>query len=353
MADSLSSIGRLKGSTAELNSRLQQDAKEREAEGKRQGSIILSQNDVLTGNWDAHKVLFTTLGGQIRPITAEDLATFRRNINTAQQKLKKGVTAQQVIDWSAGIVTGNIKSDLSRARDEIKMAVPVGAQKGRLRFITNAGPDSKVSRHHVIVEFLNYGAEAASGSSTARQSALRLRRGPIKIECDCERWRYWFRYIATIGGFNAGRAETGFPKIKNPRLQGIACKHIVKVMHEVKSGGAALNYMVRLMEKAKASDTGHAELRMRQAAAERAAKNQARSQNNIKTSEQKRQERSAAQARKDAAEKLKLQHQKQPHQKRKRPNKKQVNDALSVLSQQFPNLTRDQILAMLTQANQG
>lgn len=281
-------LGKLKGSGAEARQRADADRQQRLEEGRRQGSIILNQKDILTGNWDAHKVLFTTLGGQVRPITADDLVAFRSNIQTAQSRFKKGITAKQVVDWS-------LFEDRKRASDQIKMAAPVSAQNGKVRFITNAGPDSDVSRHHVTVEFLNYGAEAASGSADPRKSAMRLRKGPLRIECDCGRWRFWYRYIATIGGFNAGRSETGFPKIRNPRLHGIACKHILRVMSEVESGPAVLNFLSRLMDKAKSSEEAKAVLRAQQADAEKLIKNQAKrtTGNLIKTSEQKRNERLA------------------------------------------------------------
>ncbi len=335
--DKKSWFGRLKGSTAELKARQKADAQQREHEGKREGSIILSQNDILTGNWDASKVLFTTIGGQLRPITGEDLAAFRRNIRTAQKKLSGGITAQQVIDWSQGIVQGSSKSDLTRAKEEIKMVVPVSAKKGVVRFITNSGPDSDVSRHHVIVEFLNYGAEAASAASDPRKSALRLRKGPLKIECDCGRWRFWFRYIASIGGYNAGRPETGFPKIRNPKLQGIACKHIVRVMAEVKSGGSALAYLTKLMAKAKADDNAHAELRQTQKNAEQILKNQAKrtTGNDIKTSEQKRREREAKRDKKKLAEALMAHQAKHRKQKVTARNKTEQIAAL-MASQKIP-----------------
>lgn len=307
-------LGSLKGSAAEAKQRAAEDTAQRRAEGQREGSIILSQKDVLTGSWDATKVLFTTIGGQLRPINADDLAAFRKNIASAQSqtgRFAKGITAKQVIDWSAGIVQGTQyavygfqMSDLDRAKKEITMAVPTYAQNSsdgrsaKIRFITNAGPDSDVTRHHVLVEFMNYGPEAASGLTDPRKSAMRLRNGPLKIECDCGRWRFWFRYLATIGGYNAGRAETGYPKIRNPKLQGIACKHIVRVMSEVQSGGATLAYLTKLMDKAKSSDEAKAALRHSQEAAEKIIKNQAKrtTGNEIKTSEQKRQERSAKNA---------------------------------------------------------
>ena len=290
-------LGQLRGSATEAKARLKADAEQRATEAKREGSIILNQKDVLTGKWDASKVLFTTLGGQVRPIAADDLAAFRRNIATAQSKFTKGITAKQVIDWS-------LADDRKRAARQITMAVPVSSQNGIVRFITNAGPDSKVSRHHIIVEFLNYGAEASSGLTNPRKAALRLRKGPLKFECDCERHRYWYRYIATIGGYNAGRAETGYPKIRNPELYGIACKHILRVMSDIESGGAALGFLTRLMDKAKSSDEAKAALRQKQADAEKVIKNQARKTtgNEIKTSEQKRQERQAARDRKGYGE---------------------------------------------------
>lgn len=304
-------LGKIQGSASEAKQRAAEDKKQRIAEGQRKGSIILSQKDVLTGNWDASKVLFTTIGGELRPITADDLAAFRRNIAATQSRFTKGITAKQVIDFS-------LPADRKRASEQIKMAVPAGANNNEVRFITNAGPDSKKFRHHVTVKFMNYGAEAASGLTDPRKAAMRLRHGPLKLECDCERWRFHgYRYMATIGGYNAGREETGFPKIKNPKLQGVACKHILRVMAEVQSGGAALSYLTRLMDKAKSSDEAKAVLRHKQAEAEKIIKNQARrtTGNNIKTSEQKRQEQSAknaANAQKQAGKPAK----EKPHSKR-------------------------------------
>lgn len=294
-------LGSIRGSAGEAKDRLKNDAAERKAEGSRKGSIILNQKDVLTGEWDASKILFTTISGQARLISADDLSAFRRNIATAQSKIKKGITAKQVIDWSNRHVDGVKFTDLDLANKQITMAVPVGASNGTVRYITNAGPDSDVLRHHVIVEFLNYSAEAASGLTDPRKSALRLRRGHLKIECDCGKWRYWYRYIATIGGYNAGRRETGYPKIRNPKIQGIACKHIVRVMADIQMGrGATVGYLTRLMDKAKSSDEANALLRQKQADAEKIIKGQSRrtTGNIIKTSEQKRQERSRKNAEK-------------------------------------------------------
>lgn len=337
MADQ-SFLGKLSGSGAEARQRAAEDAKQRKEEGQRQGSIILSQKDILTGNWDAHKVLFTTLGGQARPITRDDLEAFKQNIQTAQTRFRKGITAKQVVDFS-------LHDDRMRASNEIRMAVPVAAHNGKVRFITNAGPDSEVSRHHVTVDFLNYGSEAASGSTNPRKAALRLRKGPLRIECDCGRWRYWYRYIATIGGFNAGRAETGFPKIRNPKLHGIACKHILRVMAEVESGPGALGFLTRLMDKAKTSDEAKAAVRTQQQTAEKLIKNQAKRTkgHEVKTSTQKRNERIAKAAANVAKQAPKP-------QKAKRASNVSAEDAAAALA--ASGLSMEQIMALI-QAKKG
>jgi len=278
-------LGSLSGSASEGNQRLKDDAKQRASEAKKSNSIILSPKDILSGKWDAGKVLITTMGGSPRPITNADLKAFQQNIKLTQNRFTKGVTATQVINLSGGT------DDMTRAISQITSAIPVGAASGKVRFITNASKDSDVNRHHVMVEFLGYQAEASSGLTNPRKAALRLRRGILKFDCDCGRHRYWFRYISTIGGYNAGRAETGFPKIRNPNLKGIACKHVIRVMSEIERGnGSVVSFLTRLMEKAKTSDTAKASIRMKQEAAEKAIKNIARrtSGNNIQSADQRR-----------------------------------------------------------------
>lgn len=252
-------MGKLYGSATE--------AKEAAAFDKARRSIaqnILNPKEVV-GEYDAGRVLMTTIGGEVRPINADDLAAFRKNIKTVQRHFKGGIRARQVLDMSLPI-------DMERARREIRMAVPASASNGRVRFVTNAGPNSKVSRHHVTVEFMSYGAASSAGTKDPKQAANWLRKQPLKFDCDCERHTFWYRYISTIGSFNAGRAETGFPKIKNPNLHGVGCKHVLRVMAEVESSGTVMLFLTKLLERARNSDDNKAVLRQTQKEAEEAAK---------------------------------------------------------------------------------
>lgn len=306
-------LGSIRGSAAEAKRRFETDRREREAAGRALRSIILTPGDV-RGEYDAARVLTTTLGGERRPITHEDLAAFRRNMTLARRNLKgySGITARQAIDLaSAGpLLTkpGDI-GDLGRAREQIKMAAPVAATVPAasrhsldLRFLTDAGPESKVARHTVIIRLHGYGEQlrilAAAPldpdmareerARTPKQAADAMRKGYLSFDCDCERHRYFFRYVATIGGFNAGRDETGYPKVRNPTLRGIACKHVLRVMAELQSSASILHFIEKAMAKAQADSEKRIRHTATQDETNAMASKQAAKPRDIMTSEQRK-----------------------------------------------------------------
>lgn len=215
-------LGNLRGANKEAQSRYMGDISRRE-----RASNILRPHEV-SGEYDAGRMLGTTLGtGFLRPITREDLRAFRLNIGVAGRQFKGGITAKTVIDMS-------LPEDREKANKEIRTAIPYQTNGGHIHFITNASPGSNVLRHHVHIELLNYGAAVASPGKLSELAKF-LATGPLKLDCDCGRHTFWFRYIATIGRFNAGREETGYPKIRNPELVGVACKHVLRVMAALSS----------------------------------------------------------------------------------------------------------------------
>lgn len=302
-------LEKLNGHVGEAKGRAAEDTAQRKAAEKAPRSIILGKNDV-QGEYDAHRVLTTTLGGgKARAITADDLATFRQNMRIAQKNFHgNGITARQVIDLASSHPLDYAKpneasSDITKARTEITMAVPVSAlvtpQKALdVRFITNAGPDSKVSRHHVLVRF-NAFSEAANKLAATKAKDLQspkqvanwLRKQKLAFDCDCERHRYFLRYVSTIGNFNAGRDEHGFPKLKNPGLKGVACKHVLRVMAEIDASATVWSFLAKFMEKILQSSDNTAKHQQKQAEANAAAEKQAAKPSDIKTSEQRAAER--------------------------------------------------------------
>ncbi len=193
---------------------------------RRQASMTILNPNEVSGEYDAGRLLQTTLRGEIRTLTHADLRAFQQNVQRLKKRYKGGITAQAVIDQS-------LPADRERANKQIRMATPVSIRGGEVHFITNAGPDSDVARHHVNINFLDFEAAVGASPNQPNKIAKLVTDGRLQFECDCGRHTFWYRYIATVGKYNFGRAETGFPKIRNPNLRGVACKHVLRVMHVI------------------------------------------------------------------------------------------------------------------------
>jgi len=194
----------------------------------RQAATTILSPEAVAGKVSPAKVLMTTIDGHARPITADDLRRFRASIAKVGENLRAGITPREALSMSRPI-------DVQRAKAEIRHAVPVLMRGNVLRLATDSGPASKVARHIFEVEFPSFTAAVARPATPQQAAAWLLSETPIRVNCDCEAHRYWFRYIASIGGFAAGRIETGFPKIRNPQLAGCLCKHGVRAVSTLES----------------------------------------------------------------------------------------------------------------------
>lgn len=203
---------------------------------------LLKPGDV-AGDYDVSRSLETMLGGSKRPITIDDLKHFKRETDRVKQERKVGITAKGVIDLSLPI-------DRERASKEIRTAVPISAAGGVIKFMTNSGPESDRDRHYVTVDVRNFGAVAASAIKVER-CGHELVKSPLGISCTCGRWRYWLAFVATAGGYNSGHREDGFPKVRNPGLVGVACKHVLRVMAVFSQSPQLKLYLSNLVQRAR------------------------------------------------------------------------------------------------------
>lgn len=208
---------------------------------------FLRPQDIAAGDeYDVERTLYTTLGvekGQpARRITRDDIKAFQENIELLKDHYKGGITPQNVINLS-------MQDDIDRANEQIHLAMPQRRVAGLVTFITNSGPDSKVSNHFVNVEFTKFNSVVFDLSKNPEAKVkTKLAYSNIKFECDCERFTFWYRYMATIGGYGLGRLEPGFPKYRNPMLSGVACKHALRVMKYIMSP-LGVQYLQKAVEK--------------------------------------------------------------------------------------------------------
>lgn len=160
-----------------------------DAASRRAAPRILDPKDV-RGDYDASRLLTTTLGGQTREVTAEDLAAFRRNAKLLKNRYKGGITVRKVIDHSTAI-------DRKRTRSQIHTAVPIAANTPKVqgkvdrlqvRFNTNASKLYGATRHFVTVQFMGYPVAVDSPDlTTPARAAAWLAKQEIKFDCDCGR----------------------------------------------------------------------------------------------------------------------------------------------------------------------
>ncbi|MEC7119806.1 MAG: hypothetical protein VXW65_07890, partial [Pseudomonadota bacterium] len=165
---------------------------------------------------DFNKLLATRLNGQSRPLTLDDLKAFERHIKQHAQTYQGGIRLTEVINHS-------LDADIQRANEQIKHAHLWRFQGDELNYVTNASANSVDKRHFVNIELLDLKALASQpigGTPTEKRRQYReliktmIETGKIKFDCDCGRHTFWYRYLASVGGFAHGRVETGYPKIR-------------------------------------------------------------------------------------------------------------------------------------------
>lgn len=176
-------------------------------------------------------------------LTRQDLQRFQRKVQDLQDltanKIVGGITPSAIISRSRAI-------DIRRAEQEIHTVQAVKFDKnGVMTFRTNASKKHGATHHVVQVQFLNFQAALNAGKLTNAFLDEYLK-SAVKFDCDCGRHRYWYRYVATVGGFAHGKPETAFPKVRNPELTGLACKHVVRVMHTLARNPAKLRQAAKL-----------------------------------------------------------------------------------------------------------
>lgn len=203
--------------------------------------VFLNPKDIQQGLQVGFKdVYWTSLGGVLRPMTEEDLKVIERNIQVVQKQYAKGITAKNVLDFS-------LLADKQRCNKQIHLCVPLSLKGNVVRFMVNASGENGVAYHYINVQFEQM-PSAIMATTFDRKTANNVSYGKLRFECSCEHHKYTFRYLATIAGYNYGREEQAFPKIRNPTLSGVACKHVLRVMQYIRSA-MFQEYLFKAVEK--------------------------------------------------------------------------------------------------------
>lgn len=212
-------------------------------QANRQGKM-LSPDDFHTDFNTLLTRLNSTKGQFIQALTLEDLQQIQRTAAQIGKKYKGGITPQQVINRSLPI-------DRKRSNNEIKFSIMSHRRGNVFKFTTDASQKNDATKHYVTVEFTAF-YQAVSSPLKMDKIVKGLTNSYVKFDCDCGRHTFWYRYLATAGKFayigGDSRAEHAFPKIRNPRLSGVACKHVLRTMQTIIGDSRFHNQLAKAIE---------------------------------------------------------------------------------------------------------
>ncbi|WP_340615841.1 phage tail protein [Xenorhabdus entomophaga] len=174
--------------------------------------------------------------------TKEDLKAFEKN----RQKVRSGFNTNIAGITYIQLIANCTNIDIKRANNAvddgsgIKIASFIGMEHNVAIISVTASDKSKDKHHRVKIRFEEWDTAMEDLSKKENNTARVVRQlctGRVSFDCDCGRHHYWYRYIATAGNFAVSPPkEYIYPKIRNPNLKGVACKHVIHAMTRMQAG---------------------------------------------------------------------------------------------------------------------
>ncbi|HHX8330475.1 TPA: hypothetical protein ACVOYW_004253 [Vibrio alginolyticus] len=171
--------------------------------------------------------------------TKEDLSQFDK----ARQRHKEVYDSKTAGITYAFLVKSSRQIDVDRANNRvddgtgIHKATLIGIKNNIALIRVRASSVSRHEEHRVKVRLEQWDELLHEPPNGDYNQAVQLAcAGRISFDCDCGRHQFWYRYLATMGNYCiAPPKEFAFPKIRNPELSGVACKHVLKAITMLQS----------------------------------------------------------------------------------------------------------------------
>lgn len=109
----------------------------------------------------------------------------------------------------------------------VRKAVYLGITEDYTVFFRVPSVTAKPSTNYTVkIKLVDYPDVAEDKDLTVREKVRLAIAGDLQISCTCPAYLYFgYKYILTQLDANETNPEHRFPKIKNPKLQGVMCKH--------------------------------------------------------------------------------------------------------------------------------
>lgn len=122
----------------------------------------------------------------------------------------------------------SLKVDIERADTQLSAFYIKTVQENIFKFIVKSSGLHQKDRYQVDIMWDLQGMPL----DPLKSKEIFLK-APIKFQCSCERHTYWYRYLWTKLGASLGLQEYRYPVVKNTNLEGMLCKHGLKVMKSI------------------------------------------------------------------------------------------------------------------------
>ena len=167
-----------------------------------------------------------------QPFTKQDLKHFEQERNQFKKRFntdRSGITYCQLVSGSRDI-------DVKRANNQVKdgrgiTRANMSGIKSNTVLVRVQASSVSVHQHHQVKIRLDDWDDCLNDPAGGNYKAAvkKACAGHLSIACDCGRHQFWYRYLATMGNYCvAPPKEFSYPKIRNPELRGVACKHVLK-----------------------------------------------------------------------------------------------------------------------------
>jgi len=165
--------------------------------------------------------------------TPAELQEFEKAIKAARGKHKSNLAGVPLMHLEAM----SSAADRTRASD-IRASSLYKTKGDTLYFrVTASGETVNAPRHYQVRVRLEEWGDQMSDTGSYLQRAKRACIGRLSFDCGCGRHQFWYRYLAGVGNYAVTPpGEKDFPKIRNPKLTGCCCKHVLKTLKVLKSG---------------------------------------------------------------------------------------------------------------------
>lgn len=179
------------------------------------------------------------------PFNVDDLKRFEQ----MSKRFKKrrgdtlGITYLEVVSRGRSIDIKRANNNVSDGSG-ISRASLIGLRSGNIATVrVKASMKSEHQEHMVRIRFeewddamRNAGGHGKDNDAGFMAAVKHACRGRVSFDCDCGRHQYWYRYVATLGNYQLSPPkEFAYPKIRNPNLVGVACKHVTKALTMLQS----------------------------------------------------------------------------------------------------------------------